>query len=192
MFFHKATKTLLVTDLVVYVPSQPLDIIPVENLLDLARNDGLNAQIAGDLTPEEINARIIKGAVTDTPQNRRLGVMAFVFIVHLMPICDSRLGSYRAAGAVLSAIQFIRTQSVIRGSQGTMDGLSRYPFPRLQLHSKIVYRFRSPNRKGLAIQTDCTVSFGRSYQSEKWRSDSGISFFIRSSRPEASITDPIS
>ena len=112
VFFHKATKTLLVTDLVVYVPSQPLDIIPVENLLDLARNDGLNVQIAGDLTSEEIKERITKGAVADTPQNRRLGAMAFV-VDRFMPICNCRLDSHCAAGSVLPAVQSIRTQSVI-------------------------------------------------------------------------------
>ena len=61
------------TDLVVCITERPIDVIPSECLLDLARNDGLNASIAGDLTKEQIAERTVKGPVSDTPENRRIG-----------------------------------------------------------------------------------------------------------------------
>lgn len=73
VFFHKPSRTLLVTDLVVYIPKEPIEVIPKELLLDLARNDGLNTLIAGDLTPEEVKERTTKGPIPDTLQNRRIG-----------------------------------------------------------------------------------------------------------------------
>eukprot|EP00210_Caulerpa_lentillifera_P002074 g1989.t1 len=73
VFFHKATKTLIVTDLVVYVPGKPLEVIPTQSLLDLARNDGLNTSIAGDLSPEQIKALTTKGPVEDNSKNRNIG-----------------------------------------------------------------------------------------------------------------------
>lgn len=73
VFLHKESRTLLVTDLVVYVPRRPLDVIPTNSLLDLARNDGLNVLIAGDLTKEEVAQRTRKGPVEDTAQNRSIG-----------------------------------------------------------------------------------------------------------------------
>jgi len=80
VFFHKKTKTLLVTDLVVFVPPTPLDVIPPKNLIDLARNDGLNAIVAGDLSPQEVKAKTTKGPVPDTPKNRQIGRSLFCLV----------------------------------------------------------------------------------------------------------------
>lgn len=76
VFFHKATKTLIVTDIVVYIPKTPLEIVPTSMVLDQARDDGLGATIAGNLTKEEIKAKVVPGPVEDTPGNRRKGVLA--------------------------------------------------------------------------------------------------------------------
>lgn len=41
-FFHAASKTLLVTDAVVYVPEDPPEIIPRKSLLEIARDGWLS------------------------------------------------------------------------------------------------------------------------------------------------------
>ncbi|CAG9465706.1 unnamed protein product [Pedinophyceae sp. YPF-701] len=57
-FYHKASKTLLVTDCVVYVPKEPLEIVDPELLIDAA-------------APEPFNPLSKKPA--DSPEARRLG-----------------------------------------------------------------------------------------------------------------------
>lgn len=73
VFFHKATKTLIVTDIVVYIPKTPLEVVAPSMVLDQARDDGLSAQITGDLSPAEVERKIVPGPVQDTPANRLKG-----------------------------------------------------------------------------------------------------------------------
>eukprot|EP00898_Chlorokybus_atmophyticus_P005419 jgi/Chlat1/5879/Chrsp4S06390 len=67
-FFHKSSKTLLVTDAVVLVPEQAPEVIRPSALIDAAK-DGLAVRILS-------GGKTTTGGpktVTDTPQNRRLG-----------------------------------------------------------------------------------------------------------------------
>lgn len=75
VFFHKATKTLIVTDIVVYIPQTPLDVVPTSMVLDQARGDGPSARITGNLTKEEIKEKFVPGPVEDNPVNRKKGVL---------------------------------------------------------------------------------------------------------------------
>lgn len=71
-FFHKETRTLLVTDAVIFIPPKPLDVIPVSYLLENARDDGLNTVMAGDKDKSDIK-KFKKGPVEDTPAARLKG-----------------------------------------------------------------------------------------------------------------------
>ncbi|GMH33802.1 hypothetical protein BSKO_01636 [Bryopsis sp. KO-2023] len=81
MFYHKASKTLIVTDIVVYIPSTPLEIVPTANLLDQAKDNGLNTFLTGDMTKEEVKAKTVPGEVDDTPANRKRGWMRTALLV---------------------------------------------------------------------------------------------------------------
>lgn len=65
-FYHKRTRTLLVTDAVIYVPRQPPECISKESLLSSAKN-GLAVKILskGKEVPEE--------PVVDNKMNRQKG-----------------------------------------------------------------------------------------------------------------------
>eukprot|EP00803_Ostreobium_quekettii_P006277 evm.model.scf_3018.1 EVM.evm.TU.scf_3018.1 scf_3018:3596-7346(+) len=79
-FLHKETRTLLVTDAVIFIPPKPLDVIPVSYLLENARDDGLNTIMAGDKDTDDIK-KFKKGPVEDTPAARLKGWMRIVLLV---------------------------------------------------------------------------------------------------------------
>lgn len=76
IFFHKATKTLLVTDCVICIPRDPPPVIAVEGLLQAAAEEGLPPQpdspesrrqvcIALDTVPWAIQPSFVSGIVSD-------------------------------------------------------------------------------------------------------------------------------
>lgn len=69
-FYHKRTRTLLVTDAVIFVPRKPPECISRESLLASAKN-GLAVKILskGKEVPEE--------PVVDNPMNRQKGILFF-------------------------------------------------------------------------------------------------------------------
>eukprot|EP00879_Flechtneria_rotunda_P019588 GHRR01020581.1.p1 GENE.GHRR01020581.1~~GHRR01020581.1.p1 ORF type:complete len:394 (+),score=84.45 GHRR01020581.1:401-1582(+) len=71
-FFHKATKTLMVTDAVVYVDKDPPACIPEKALKSQAQDGWLQKFLNGGRTPAEIKAIARKGPVEDTLDNRRI------------------------------------------------------------------------------------------------------------------------
>ncbi|EFJ41123.1 hypothetical protein VOLCADRAFT_107814 [Volvox carteri f. nagariensis] len=72
-FFHKKSRTLLVTDAVVFVPEDPPEVIPEDALLEIARDNLLARFISGGRTPGEVAAIAQTGPVEDTPAARRKG-----------------------------------------------------------------------------------------------------------------------
>jgi hypothetical protein len=74
-FFHRATRTLMVTDAVVYVPRDPPEVIPKWALLALGARDGfLATYLTGNRTKAQVDAEARRGAPgPDTPEARRLG-----------------------------------------------------------------------------------------------------------------------
>ena len=54
-FFHKRTKTLLVTDAVISVPSSPSPLVEENNLIDAAKSNFFVKVLAGDLANEPVN-----------------------------------------------------------------------------------------------------------------------------------------
>ncbi|KAJ9529414.1 hypothetical protein QJQ45_013718, partial [Haematococcus lacustris] len=80
-FFHKRSRTLLVTDAVLYVDQQPPDIIPVPSLLELARDNLLARFVAGGRTAQEVKEIARPEPVEDTPANRRRGWMRMALLV---------------------------------------------------------------------------------------------------------------
>jgi hypothetical protein len=73
--YHLATRTLMVTDAVVYVPEDPPDVIPKWALLALGARDGfLATYLTGGRTKEQVEAEARRGPPgPDTPEARRLG-----------------------------------------------------------------------------------------------------------------------
>ncbi len=82
-FYHKRTKTLLVTDAVIYVDDKAPSVIPTKALLGIARDGWLARLVNGGRSKEEVQAiaRDEKEAVEDTPQNRMLGWMRMCLLV---------------------------------------------------------------------------------------------------------------
>lgn len=72
-FFHKKSKSLLVTDAVIFVPERPPKVVSVEALLSAARN-GLAVKIlsAGKVVPDD--------PILDTPGNRQKGNKRFIVL----------------------------------------------------------------------------------------------------------------
>jgi len=73
--FHRASRTLMVTDAVVYVPRDPPAVIPRWALLALGARDGfLATYLTGGRTKEQVDAEARRGPQgPDTPEARRLG-----------------------------------------------------------------------------------------------------------------------
>jgi hypothetical protein len=82
-FYHKRSKTLLVTDAVIYVDDKAPSVIPTKALLGIARDGWLARLVNGGRSKEEVQAiaRDEKEAVEDTPQNRMLGWMRMCLLV---------------------------------------------------------------------------------------------------------------
>ncbi|KXZ51187.1 hypothetical protein GPECTOR_13g674 [Gonium pectorale] len=70
-FFHKKTRTLLVTDAVVYIPEDPPECIPVDALLEIARDGWLARFISGGRSAKEVAEIAQPEPVEDTPAARR-------------------------------------------------------------------------------------------------------------------------
>ncbi|WPT13558.1 hypothetical protein PSENEW3_00001396 [Picochlorum sp. SENEW3] len=71
-FFHKKTKTLLVTDAVISVPSQPPSLVEEANLIDAAKSNFFVKVLAGDKALEPVNGVPLQPD-TLTPAVRDLG-----------------------------------------------------------------------------------------------------------------------
>jgi hypothetical protein len=73
--FHRASKTLMVTDAVVFVPRDPPPVIPKWALLALGARDGfLATYLTGNRTKAQVEAEARKGPQgPDSPEARRLG-----------------------------------------------------------------------------------------------------------------------
>lgn len=80
-FFHKKSRTLMVTDSVIYVPDDPPECIPTDALLDVARDGLLARSISGGRSAEEVRAIAQQGPVEDTPENRRKGWRRMALLV---------------------------------------------------------------------------------------------------------------
>ncbi|KAG2498386.1 hypothetical protein HYH03_003645 [Edaphochlamys debaryana] len=80
-FFHKRTRTLLVTDAVIYVPDTPPEVIPRQALLAQAKDGFLARFKTGGKTKQEVEAIAKTGPVEDTPENLRKGWMRMVLLV---------------------------------------------------------------------------------------------------------------
>ncbi|KAI8465795.1 MAG: hypothetical protein J3K34DRAFT_525046 [Monoraphidium minutum] len=80
-FFHKASRSLLVTDAVVYVPDDAPDVIAPRALLYNARDGLLQRSIAGGKSREEVAAIARTGYPEDTVENRRLGWQRMCLLV---------------------------------------------------------------------------------------------------------------
>ncbi|GIM12716.1 hypothetical protein Vretimale_15892, partial [Volvox reticuliferus] len=80
-FFHKRSRTLLVTDAVVYIPDDPPEVIPVDALLETARDNFLARFISGGRTQQEVAAIAQPGPVEDTPEARRKGWQRMALLV---------------------------------------------------------------------------------------------------------------
>ena len=80
-FYHKASRSLLVTDAVVFVPEDPPEVIAPRALLYNARDGLLQRAIAGGKSREEVAAIARQGPVEDTPENRRLGWQRMCLLV---------------------------------------------------------------------------------------------------------------
>eukprot|EP00878_Enallax_costatus_P007051 GHUV01007390.1.p1 GENE.GHUV01007390.1~~GHUV01007390.1.p1 ORF type:complete len:359 (+),score=32.26 GHUV01007390.1:261-1337(+) len=71
-FFHKASRTLLVTDAVVYVDKDPPACIPEEALRSQAQDGWLQKFLAGGRSRSEIQEVARRGRVEDNQMNRRI------------------------------------------------------------------------------------------------------------------------
>lgn len=80
-FFHKKSRTLMVTDAVIYVSDKPPDVIPREALLETARDNFLARFIAGDKTLEEVRQIANPAPVEDTEESRRKGWIRMALLV---------------------------------------------------------------------------------------------------------------
>lgn len=80
-FFHKQTRTLLVTDAVVYVPEDAPECIPRQALVGAARDGFLARYVTGGRTKEEVEAIAVKGPVEDTLAARRKGWQRMALLV---------------------------------------------------------------------------------------------------------------
>mmetsp|Transcript_5307 Transcript_5307/g.11605 ORF Transcript_5307/g.11605 Transcript_5307/m.11605 type:complete len:498 (+) Transcript_5307:51-1544(+) len=80
-FFHKRSKTLLVTDAVVYISDKVPEVIPKEAILETARDGWLARFIAGDRTREEVAAIAKPGPAEDTEESRRKGWKRMALLV---------------------------------------------------------------------------------------------------------------
>ncbi len=58
-FFHKRSRSLLLTDAVIFVPEDPPECIPVDALLSCARDGPLARFVAGGASAEEVMAVVI-------------------------------------------------------------------------------------------------------------------------------------
>ncbi|GFR43070.1 hypothetical protein Agub_g4077, partial [Astrephomene gubernaculifera] len=80
-FFHRRSRSLLLTDAVVYVPEDPPEVIPVDALLQNARDGLLARSIAGGLPAEEVRRIAQPGPVEDSPEARRKGWQRMALLV---------------------------------------------------------------------------------------------------------------
>ncbi|KIY94436.1 hypothetical protein MNEG_13525 [Monoraphidium neglectum] len=80
-FFHKASKTLMVTDAVVFVPDDAPEVISNRALLYNAQDGLLQRAIAGGKTRAEVAAIAKDGYPEDTLENRRLGWQRMCLLV---------------------------------------------------------------------------------------------------------------
>mmetsp|Transcript_11526 Transcript_11526/g.31413 ORF Transcript_11526/g.31413 Transcript_11526/m.31413 type:complete len:502 (+) Transcript_11526:120-1625(+) len=80
-FFHKRTKTLMVTDALLRVTEKVPDVIPKYALLEIARDGLLNRSIAGDRTPEEVKQIAKPQPAPDTLESRIRGWKRMALLV---------------------------------------------------------------------------------------------------------------
>ncbi|GLC37188.1 hypothetical protein PLESTB_000989400 [Pleodorina starrii] len=80
-FFHKRSRTLLLTDAVVFVPEDPPEVIPVDALLEIARDNWLARFISGGRSPGEVAAIAQPGPVEDSREARRKGWQRMALLV---------------------------------------------------------------------------------------------------------------
>lgn len=72
-FFHRQSRSLLLTDSVIYVPADPPEVIRLQNLLDAA-TDNLIVQLSMTLVSDvDISGYDLQKTVDDTPASRRKG-----------------------------------------------------------------------------------------------------------------------
>jgi len=80
-FFHKASRSLLVTDAVVYVSEQPPEVVPRAALLELAADNFLARFIAGGRSAAEVAQIARDGPAEDSEEARRRGWMRMALLV---------------------------------------------------------------------------------------------------------------
>ncbi|MEW5300581.1 MAG: hypothetical protein WDW36_003500 [Sanguina aurantia] len=80
-FFHRRSRSLIVTDAVVFVPEDPPEVIPLPALLENARDNFLARFVSGGLSGEEVAAIARPEEVENTRESRRRGWMRMALLV---------------------------------------------------------------------------------------------------------------
>ncbi|EFN58377.1 hypothetical protein CHLNCDRAFT_140272 [Chlorella variabilis] len=120
-FFHKATRTLLVTDAVISVPANPPELVPTENLLEAAARNFFIDVLAGDLAAQPVDGVPLQPKEL-TPAARKLGWQRMALqILYIVPsdLRDPRKGFLAVAerlivGPILKTLVFSTTPEVTR------------------------------------------------------------------------------
>ncbi|KAI3435565.1 hypothetical protein D9Q98_001630 [Chlorella vulgaris] len=112
-FFHKASKTLLVTDAVISVPSNPSPLVPAASLLSAAARNFFIDVLAGELAAEPVDGVPLKPKEL-TPAARKLGWRRMALqILYIVPgdLRDPKKGFFAVAdklivGPILKTLVF--------------------------------------------------------------------------------------
>ncbi|KAL4432811.1 hypothetical protein ABPG77_008137 [Micractinium sp. CCAP 211/92] len=120
-FFHKKTRTLLVTDAVVSVPDSPPELVPEESLLEAAARNFFIDVLAGPLAAEPVDGVPLKPTEL-TPAARALGWRRMALqILYIVPgnLRDPRKGFEAVAerlivGPILKTLVFSTTPEKTR------------------------------------------------------------------------------
>ncbi|PRW18341.1 lysine--trna ligase [Chlorella sorokiniana] len=120
-FFHKKTRTLLVTDAVISVPNTPPELVPPENLLDAAARNFFINVLSGDLAAQPVDGVPLKPTEL-TPAARNLGWRRMALqILYIVPgdLRDPKKGFLAIAnrlivGPILKTLVFSTTPEVTR------------------------------------------------------------------------------
>lgn len=150
-FFHRRTRSLLVTDAVICVRDDPPDVIPASALLAQAKDGFLAQFIAGGRKREEIRRLARKGPVDDTQENRRLGWWRMSLLVLYFGPSDllTPQESFRAlsnrlfVGPVVEVLVYSKVKAAVR--EWVDDICSSWDFRQI-----IPCHFSAPIRAGPA------------------------------------------
>jgi hypothetical protein len=162
-FFHKKTKTLLVTDAVISVPEQPPELVASEDLVDAATSNFFVRVLAGDKADEPVNGVPLQPKEL-TPAVRDLGWRRMALqILYIVPgdLRDPSRGFKAVAnrlivGPILKTLVFTTEPEL---SRQWVDSICRdWAFTRI-----VPAHFQAPVRAGPA---DFKAAFSFLYEGE--------------------------